>query len=429
MNNEKAIEFFKRGDAHLETGKFEQLPEQLPEQLLEQSPNRLLDRIPGRIPNRTPNQAIDGDNARLIVGDDERYMALALQLARKGIYTTHPNPVVGCVIVKQGNIVGRGWHESAGQAHAEVNALRQAGKSAAGATLYVTLEPCSHQGKTPPCVKAIIKAAISRVVIAIEDPDPRVNRSGISALQHAGIAVTLGIGRAQATYLNRAFLKRVTSGMPWVTLKIATSLDGKTAMADGESQWITSQSARQDAHKLRAAASAILTGVGTILRDDPNMTARLSGLQRQPLRIILDTHLSTPVNAKILRGAGTVLVVTANSEDEAAIALRQQSAVEIINCRTAYGRIDLHQLMHELGRREMNSILLEAGSRLSGSMLEQGLVDEIVVYMAPDLLGGDARDMFKIPRLEHIADKLKLEYKEVIRVGRDLKLTLELAHK
>ncbi len=388
------------------------MPNQLPEQLSDQS----------------PEQAIDDDTAHLNVGDDERYMAQALQLARKGINTTHPNPAVGCVIVNQGNIVGQGWHEFAGQAHAEINALRQAGSAAAGATLYVTLEPCSHQGKTPPCVKAIIKSAISRVVIAIEDPDPRVNRSGISELQHAGIAVTLGVGRVQATHLNRGFLKRITSGMPWVTLKIATSLDGKTAMADGESQWITSLPARQDAHKLRAAASAILTGVGTVLRDDPNMTARLSGVQRQPLRIILDTNLSTPVDAKILHGEGVVLIVTAHSEDHAATLLRQRHAVEIINCRTTYGKIDLHEVMRELGRREMNSILLEAGSRLSGNMLAQGLVDEVVVYMAPDLLGGDARDMFKIPGLEQIADKLKLSYKDVVMVGRDLKLTLGLAH-
>ncbi len=363
-------------------------------------------------------------NVGLKAGDDERHMARALQLAAKGICTTHPNPVVGCVIVNAGRIVGQGWHEFAGQEHAEVNALRQAGELAAGATLYVTLEPCSHHGKTPPCVKAIIKSGISRVVVAIEDPDPRVNRSGISELQRAGIAVTMGVGRIQAKHINRGFLKRISCGMPWVTLKIATSLDGKTAMADGESQWITSEPARQDAHKLRAAASAILTGVGTVLRDDPNMNARLSGVQRQPLRVILDSNLSTPANAKILTGQGAVLIVSATSED-GETEIFQHNDVEIINCGCSVGSVDLHEVMHELGRRKINTVLLEAGAKLSGSMLEQGLVDEIVVYMAPDLLGSDARDMFKIPGLEQLTDKLKLSYKEVVMVGRDLRLTLQ----
>lgn len=370
----------------------------------------------------------------LVPGDDESYMARALQLARKGIYTSHPNPVVGCVIVHNGEIIGQGWHAFAGQAHAEINALKQAGKSAAGATLYVTLEPCSHHGKTPPCVKSIINAKISRVVIATEDPNRLdnhlVNRSGISALQHAGIAVTVGVGQAQAKTINRGFLKRITTGRPWVTLKLATSMDGKTAMASGQSQWITSQAARKDAHKLRAAASGILTGIGTVLRDDPSMNVRLDGVQRQPLRIILDTHLSTPGDAKILTGhdgvSGNVLIVTANYKDNVA-KIFKGGAVEIVTCRRSGGKIDLHEAMLELGRREMNTILLEAGARLSGSMLAQGLVDEIVVYMAPDLLGSDAIDMFALPGLERLADKLQLEYKDIIRVGRDLRLTLAVA--
>ena len=385
------------------------------------------------------------DNIRLGPGEDEGYMARALQLARKGAATCHPNPAVGCVIVNHGETVGEGWHDFAGQAHAEINALKQAGKASAGATMYVTLEPCSHHGKTPPCVKSIIKSRISRIVIAVEDPNPLVNRSGISELQGAGIDVTLGVGQAQAKHINRGFLKRITTGIPWVTLKIATSMDGKTAMADGESQWITSPPARQDAQKLRAAASGILTGIGSVLRDDPNMNVRLHeiqrpgvqrlgvqrpGVQRQPLRIILDTNLSTPVDAKILGGQdgvmGNVLIITENSEDSAA-EIFQNDSVEIINCRTSGGKIDLHAMMLELGRREMNTILLEAGARLSGSMLEQGLVDEIVVYMAPDLLGSDAMDMFTIPGLEQLADKLSLEYKDVTRVGRDLRLTLSVA--
>ncbi len=371
-----------------------------------------------------------GDNIKPGPGEDEGYMARALQLARKGVTTCHPNPAVGCVIVNHGEIMGEGWHDFAGHAHAEINALKQAGKSSVGATMYVTLEPCSHHGKTPPCVKSIIKSRISRAVIATEDPNPLVNRSGISELQGAGIDVTLGVGQAQAKTINRGFLKRITTGIPWVTLKIATSMDGKTAMADGESQWITSSPARKDAQQLRAAASGILTGIGSVLRDDPNMNVRLDGVQRQPLRIILDTNLSIPVDAKILSRQdgviGDVLIVTANSEDSAA-EIFQEGSVEIINCRTSGGKIDLHAVMLELGQREMNTILLEAGARLSGSMLEQGLVDEIVVYMAPDLLGSDAMDMFTIPGLEQLADKLSLEYKDVTRVGRDLRLTLSVA--
>jgi len=365
------------------------------------------------------------ENLLMVRGDDERFMARALYLSRKGINTTHPNPAVGCVIVNDGKVVGEGWHELFGRAHAEINALKQAGKSAAGAIMYVTLEPCSHQGKTPPCVKAIIKSGVCRVVIATEDPNPLVNRSGILELQQAGIDVILGIGQSEAKRINRGFLKRMAIGLPWVTLKIATSLDGKTAMANGESQWITSKHARQDVQKLRASVSAILTGVGTVLRDDPDMNVRLDGTQRQPLRIILDTNLSTPENAKIVSGDGNTLIITANTDDSAIDNFREKS-VEIFHCPTQGGRINLQEVMLELGRREMNTILLEAGSQLSGSMLEQGLVDEIIVYMAPDLMGCDARDMFKIPGLECMSDKLKLQYKDVVMVGRDLRLTLTI---
>jgi diaminohydroxyphosphoribosylaminopyrimidine deaminase/5-amino-6-(5-phosphoribosylamino)uracil reductase len=368
------------------------------------------------------------ENYHLVPGDDERYMAQALRLARKGIYSTHPNPAVGCVIVNNGKIVGKGWHERAGQAHAEVIALKQAGSNTTGSTMYVTLEPCSHLGKTPPCVKSIVKSGISRVVIATEDPNPLVNRSGISELQRAGIDITLGVGQVEAKKINRGFLKRVSTGIPWVSLKIASSLDGKTAMGDGESQWITSEPARRDAQKYRAAASGILTGVGTVLRDDPNMNARLDGIQRQPTRIILDTNLSTPQDARILHAPGKVLIVTAFAEDETVEGF-QNDNVEIIQCPAVGGKINLQELMVELGKREMNSILLEAGSRLSGSMIEQGLVDEIIVYKAPDLLGSDARGMFDIPGLERISDKIKLEYKDVTMVGRDIRLTLGIPGK
>ncbi len=361
-------------------------------------------------------------------GEDEQFMAHALKLAGRGIYTTHPNPVVGCVVVKDGTIIGEGWHQVAGGDHAEIVALKQAGNAAKGATLYVTLEPCSHYGKTPPCVKAIVKAGIARVVVAIEDPNLPTDGSGNSELRRCGIDVLTGVGQSSAKKLNRGFLKRVTTGMPWVTLKIATSLDGKTAMSSGQSQWITCPAARLDGHKSRASSSAVLTGVGTVLRDNPSMNARLENLSRQPCRVILDTNLSMPADSKILGSEGPVLIITA-SQDQEVIETFSKSGAEIIHCAKNYldpghGVIDLDQVMRELGKREMNTILLEAGARLSGSMLKRGLVDEIIVYMAPDLLGAEARDMFQIAGLDQLSDRVKLEYRDVVMIGRDLKITL-----
>lgn len=363
------------------------------------------------------------DDPHLNPGDDEKFMSRAIKLAQKGQFTCDPNPAVGCVIVKNGAIVGEGWHEFSGQAHAEINALKAAAKDAQGATMYVTLEPCCHHGKTPPCTRAILKSGILRVVIGTEDPNPMVNRSGISELQRGGIDVVCGVCKSDARLLNRGFFKRITTGMPWVTLKTAISLDGKTAMESGESQWITSEAARRDAHKLRASASAVLTGVGTILRDDPSMTVRLDGVQRQPNRIIVDTNLSTPPDARIFDGQGTVYLLTANVETDAMESFPDKG-VEIIDCVTSGGRIDLPRVMKELGSREMNSILVEAGHRLNGSMVDNDLVDELVVYVSPDLLGSDARGMFTIPGIEHLTARVKMEFKSAVMVGRDLKLTL-----
>jgi diaminohydroxyphosphoribosylaminopyrimidine deaminase/5-amino-6-(5-phosphoribosylamino)uracil reductase len=360
----------------------------------------------------------------LTPGDDEKFMARAIKLAQKGLFTCHPNPAVGCVIVNDNVIVGEGWHDFAGQPHAEINAIKAAGKRSAGATMYVTLEPCCHHGKTPPCTRAIIKSGIQRVVVAIEDPNPMVNRGGISELQRAGIDVLCGMCKSDARKLNRGFFKRISTGVPWVTLKTAISLDGKTAMQSGESQWITSEAARRDAHKLRAGSSAVLTGVGTVLRDDPSMTVRLDGVQRQPARIILDTNLSTPMDARIFDGKGTVYILTTDPEKDA-MESYPAKGVEIINCISSAGRIDLHQVMKELGSREMNSVLLEAGPRLNGSMLECGLVDELVVYMSPDMLGSDARGMFSIPGIENLSDRVGMEFQGAVMVGRDLKLTLK----
>ncbi len=358
---------------------------------------------------------------------DEAFMARALALAVKGINTTHPNPRVGCVVVNGGAVAGEGWHRFAGGEHAEIIALEQAGKRAKGATVYLTLEPCTHHGKTPPCVPALIKAGIRRAVIAMQDPNPLVNHAGIAALQQAGIAVTVGVGEAPARRLNRGFCQRMVHGRPWVTLKMAVSLDGKTAMASGESQWITCEAARRDAHKLRAASSAILTGVGTVLRDDPRMTARLEGVERQPLRVILDSNLSTPPRAKILQPPGSALIITAAGNDQDAELMGGADSVEVIPCREHAGQIDLRRVMAELAAREINEVLLEAGPRLGGGMLKQHLVDRLIIYMAPDLLGNDARGMFAIPGLETMAQRHRLAFRDARRVGRDLRLSLDIA--
>jgi len=372
-------------------------------------------------------------------------MARVLALAARGITGTHPNPRVGCVIVAAGEVVGEGWHRRAGGAHAEVVALRRAGGRAAGATVYLNLEPCSHYGRTPPCADALIEAGIARAVIAISDPNPRVDGGGIAALRAAGVDVTVGVGAAAALGLNRGFCARFSVGRPFVTLKMAATIDGKTALASGESQWITGADARRDAHKLRAASSAILTGVGTVLRDDPRLTARVDGdgggagagggagdgvgdgAARQPLRVVLDGNLSTPATAKILRAPGRALIITAAgaAESAEAEALRGRG-VEVIACRDHRGRIDLAQVMRELASREVNELLVEAGPRLAGALLARGLVDQIVLYIAPDLLGAGARGLFDLPALESLAGRRRLKFADTRRIGRDLRLTLEV---
>ncbi len=353
-------------------------------------------------------------------------MVQAIRLAERGLFTTHPNPRVGCVIVKEGDIVGEGWHVEAGGPHAEIHALQQAGKKASGATAYVTLEPCSHHGKTPPCVDALIAAGISRIVIAMQDPNPQVAGSGIAKLRESGIEVSVGLLEAEARDLNPGFILRMSEGRPFVRCKMAMSLDGRTAMASGESQWITGADAREDGQRLRARSSAIMTGVGTVLADDPQMTVRLEDeAVKTPLRIVLDPHLSTPISAKILKGDAPTLIVTAVDEPE----IQQQfeeAGIEVIAVPGCSETINLPALMQILAEREINEIHLEAGATLSGAMLHEGLIDELNIYMAPKLMGNGARALFNTPGLELLTDAVDLDIVDIRAVGVDWRIRAQV---
>lgn len=352
---------------------------------------------------------------------DHEFMSRAIQLAYKGLYTTDPNPRVGCVLVKDGRIIGEGWHVRAGEAHAEINALLQAGEHAQGATAYVSLEPCCHQGKTPPCTDALIAAQVERVVIAMQDPNPSVAGNGVQQLRNAGIQVEAGLLEAQARAVNPGFVQRMQTRRPYVRNKLAMSLDGRTAMADGESKWITSEAAREDVQRWRARSSAILTGVGTVLADDPAMTVRLPDTERQPLRVIIDTNLSTPPAAKILQQPGRTLIMTA-SEDESAQEQLLAAGAEIRQLPQQGNHIDLRAVLEELAELEINEVLLETGATLSGAMLEAGLIDELVIYQAPLLMGDTARPLFRLPHLARMQDRIELQLREVRAVGPDLRI-------
>ncbi len=350
---------------------------------------------------------------------DHEFMAYALRLAERGLYTTSPNPRVGCVIVKDGKIVGEGWHERAGQPHAEINALQQAGAAARGATVYVTLEPCAHYGRTPPCAKALIEAQVGRVVAAMRDPNPLVSGEGLGMLQLAGIQVEQGLLEAQAHELNIGFVYRMTCGRPWVRLKVAASLDGKTALNNGVSQWITGDDARRDAHHLRARSCAMITGIGTVLADDPQLNVRAVETTRQPLRIVLDSKLNMPPTAKMLK-EGKTLIVTGNDNHEK-MEILWKAGAQMLILPLKDGRIDLERMLDELVRREINEVTVEAGHTLSGAFLQAGLVDEMVFYFAPLLLGHKARGMFDLPELTAMTGK-EIRIKDVTMVGRDLKI-------
>jgi diaminohydroxyphosphoribosylaminopyrimidine deaminase/5-amino-6-(5-phosphoribosylamino)uracil reductase len=346
--------------------------------------------------------------------EDRRHMARALALAERGLYTTTPNPRVGCVIAKDGEVIGEGWHERAGEEHAEAVALADARarrRDPRGATLYVTLEPCSRRGRMPPCVDALLAAGVSRVVAALHDPNP-AKGGGAERLRRGGVRVDVGILEAEAAALNAGFLSRMTRGRPWVRTKIAASVDGRSALASGESRWITGSVARADGHAWRARACAILTGVGTVLHDDPQLTVRDVPTTRQPLRVVVDRHANTPFAARVLADAN-VLIVTAGARNDA-----WPDRVETLALPDEDGRVDLHRMLRTLAERGVNEVHVEAGARLNGTLLAAGLIDEVLIYLAPSLIGDPARGMFELPRpLDALARRVALDWTSIERIG------------
>jgi diaminohydroxyphosphoribosylaminopyrimidine deaminase/5-amino-6-(5-phosphoribosylamino)uracil reductase len=364
---------------------------------------------------------------------DQEYMARAIRLARNGLYTTQPNPRVGCVLVNGDEIVGEGFHFRAGEGHAEVNALAMAGEKAQGATAYVTLEPCSHFGRTPPCAEGLINTGVARVVSAMVDPNPEVAGRGIKMLRDAGIAAESGLLEAEARALNPGFIKRMESGLPFVRLKMATSLDGRTAMASGESKWITGPAARSDVQKLRAQSSAVVTGIESILKDDSALTVRADQLEldnadeivkQQPLRVVLDSGLRMPLKASILSQPGRTLIVTV-SEDADKIAALKNTGAEIAIMPAQDGRVDLKTLLQMLAEQEQcNELLIETGATLAGAFIQQELVDEIYLYMAMKLLGSEARPAFQLP-FTTMAQQIKLQQTDMAMLKDDMRLILK----
>jgi diaminohydroxyphosphoribosylaminopyrimidine deaminase/5-amino-6-(5-phosphoribosylamino)uracil reductase len=347
-------------------------------------------------------------------------MARAIRLAARGLYSTTPNPRVGCVIAREDRVVGEGWHLRAGEPHAEAHALAAAGPDARGATAYVSLEPCSHHGRTPPCARALAEAGIARVVAAMSDPNPLVSGKGTEILRAAGIRVEIGLLEREATEINLGFVSRMTRQRPWVRLKLAASLDGKTALAGGASKWITGPEARRDAHHWRARSCAVLTGVGTVRDDDPRLTVRDVPTQRQPLRVVVDSRLETPVGARILDG-GNVLIATAVPDQERLQALGRRGA-EVVVLPDSSGKVALASLFRELSLRGVNEVLCEAGAKLNGSLLRAGCVDELLIYLAPSLLGEGARGMFDLPALTELDRRWRLDIVEVRPIGADLRV-------
>jgi diaminohydroxyphosphoribosylaminopyrimidine deaminase/5-amino-6-(5-phosphoribosylamino)uracil reductase len=347
-----------------------------------------------------------------------------LRLAERGLYTTTPNPRVGCVLVKDGRIVGEGWHQRAGEAHAEVVALQAAGAAAAGATAYVSLEPCVHQGRTPPCTDALVAAKVARVVAAMQDPNPQVAGKGLQKLREAGIGVEAGLMEEQARELNIGFVSRMTRARPWVRVKIAASLDGKTALANGVSQWIGGPDARRDGHHWRARSCAVMTGIGTLKDDDPRLTVRDVETTRQPLRIVVDSRLRITPDAKILDG-GAVLIATATQDDAKARALQAKGA-DVVVLPNADGKVDLLRLTQHLGSIGINEVLIEAGINLDSALLRAGVVDELLFYLAPLLLGDAGRGMLDLGDLTRMEQRLELDIRDTRLFGPDLRVLARL---
>jgi len=350
---------------------------------------------------------------------DNFYISKVIQLAEKGLYTTQPNPRVGCVIVLNNEIVGEGYHQQAGEPHAEIYALKQAGKKAKGATAYVSLEPCSHQGKTPPCADALINAGIVRVVCAMQDPNPLVAGKGLKKLQQAGIETLSGVMQGEAEKLNPGFIKRMQTGLPFVRVKLAMSVDGRTAMASGESKWITGEPARADVQKLRARSSVVLTGSGTVLMDDPSMNVRVSANElgvavnvHQPLRAIIDSQLQVSLKSKIFKQSGETVVFST------------QQAQHVITVAEKNNKVDLSAVLKYLAdEHQANEVHVEAGSELCGALLAQQLVDEMVVYIAPHIMGDSAKGLFHFPELQTMQQRVDLEIKDIRAIGKDWRLT------
>ncbi len=370
----------------------------------------------------------------LFSAKDHQFMARAIQLAKKGLYTTHPNPRVGCVVIKNDHIIAEGWHVKTGHPHAEINALSQLTlKQSHDATAYVTLEPCFHTGRTPPCSQALIKAGLKRVVVAMQDPNPLVSGKGLQQLEDAGITTDFGLLESAARELNPGFIKRMEQGLPWVSVKLAMSLDGRTAMASGESKWITSEAARRDVQFLRAKASAILTGQGTVLADNPSLNVRLSaddldieGCVRQPDRVILDPELKMPIDSLMLDLQGKTIIITNDSQSDKAKDLRNSlrgRGVDIIPISSSSDSIlPLRNVMEALARLGVNEIHVEAGATLCGALLQESLVDELVIYMAPHIMGSGARGLLNLPGLEKIKDRINLQIKDIRAIGNDWRI-------
>lgn len=371
--------------------------------------------------------------------DDYRHMGAAIALARRGLYTARPNPRVGCVLVKQGRVIGQGWHAFAGGPHAEIEALmdaRERGETVAGATAYVSLEPCCFQGKTGPCSKALIEAKVGRVVYGMEDPNPRVAGAGLQQLRDAGVAVAGPLLESAARRINQGFIKRMVEGMPLVRVKLAMSLDGRTAMASGESKWITGPDARTDVQRLRARSCAVISGIDTVLRDDPSLNLRAGELdlgpgelpeaelvaQHQPLRVVLDSKARLPASARVLASAGEVLVVNAVAPGNALEGAQTVAKLSQLELGDGKQRINLRKLLQCLAERQCNEVLVEAGATLAGQFMQQGLVDEIIIYMAPKLMGSSARPLFDIP-LDTMAAQLGLKIADIRAVGKDWRIT------